>query len=377
VKVLVFPRNADNPYQNLLYGEMPRDEITVAYFPMPTWSQTVNVLLFPAVLAIYRLRGFRILHIHWTYLFAPVWVVVMPGGRRLMQFWFQFCIAVARVLGFSIVWTAHNVVPLDRVFADDNAARRLLVKSAAAVIVHTKSNVQAIESFGETTVKIIPFGRYGDHYPHEIERAEARRRLGLAASERVIAFIGSVKPYKGIDSLFAAVRHLKPDISLRLIIAGSCRSSFLRHRIEHQANELGPRVSIYLEHIPDEEIQIYFAAADAVVFPFQQITNSSSLLLALNFGVPVIIPCLSELGEIPDTVAIRYEPEVCSALAQALTAVSQMDDATLASMATHAKAYGTGLSWERSARETTALYRSVLACRRDRRAASTGTSSPR
>ena len=363
MKVLVFPRNTADPYQSLLYEQMPRDEITVAYFPTPTWSQTVNMLLFPVVLAIYRFRGFRILHIHWTHLFAPVWVFVVPGGRRLMQFWFRCCIAIARLLGFSIVWTAHNVLPLDRVFADDAAARRLLVNSAAAVIAHKKSTVPAIESFGKTRVEIIPFGRYGDLYPHEMPRAEARGILGLSTSERVISFVGTVAPYKGVDYLLEAARLLKPDVNLKLVIAGSCWNPPLRHRVEHLANELGSRVLTRLEYIPNDELQIYFAASDIGVFPFRQITNSSSLLLALEFRLPVIIPSVPELDEIPDTMAIRYEPESISALAQALTVVSHLDDTTLASMSRHAAAYGADLSWERSARKTIALYRSLLESR--------------
>jgi glycosyltransferase involved in cell wall biosynthesis len=57
-------------------------------------------------------------------------------------------------------------------------------------------------------------------------------------------------------------------------------------------------VRLALEHVPDDDIQRYLRAADLVVLPFRDITNSGSALLALSFDRPVLVPALGAMGEL-------------------------------------------------------------------------------
>lgn len=360
MKILVFPRDTADPYQDLLYSHLPAS-VTVAYLPMVTPSQTVDLALIPALLVLYRLRGYRILHLHWLYPFAPAWASAVPGGRRLMQAWYRSCLAVARASGLRIVWTAHNLLPHARVFADDLAARRVLARSAAAVIAHNRASVPVLASLGAARVAFVPFGRFGEDYPKEVGRSEARRRLGIDPGGRVVAFVGSIERYKGVDLLLTAARDLEPGLGLTIVVAGRCTDPSLRDEVVALAGDLGERARVHLGRIPSEELQTYFASADAVALPFRSITNSTSLLLALEFGRPVVIPSLPELGEVPEEAAIRYEANDLPALAKALAEAARTDDATLASMGRAAKRYAAGLSWEASAQATLALYQSLLA----------------
>ena len=59
-----------------------------------------------------------------------------------------------------------------------------------------------------------------------------------------------------------------------------------------------PRVQLTLQHVPDDEVQRYLRAADLVVLPFRDITNSASALLALSFDRPVLVPALGAMGEL-------------------------------------------------------------------------------
>lgn len=357
--MLVFPKNTTNPYQDMLYDEMRVQGQEVRFLASPTWSHTVNILLIPLLLGTYRLRGFRILHIHWTYGFAPVWVRVVPLGRRLMQQWFRLCLATARWLGFRVVWTAHNLLPLGRVFADEVAARKLLIRATDAVIAHSAITVEPLRAMGAKNVRVIRFGSYRGHYAQSVDRPEARRRLDIGRDERVVAFVGAVEPYKGVDSLLEAAGQIPEDVALRIIVAGRCGSAGLLHHLRQLAGAAGPRVTTRFEYLPDDELQLYFVGADAIVFPFHRITNSSSLLLALAFGVPVIIPDIPELAELPDDLALRYAGNV-PALADMLTRVALMDGAALAAMGRAAKSYESSLSWEQCARETRDVYDAIL-----------------
>jgi glycosyltransferase involved in cell wall biosynthesis len=57
------------------------------------------------------------------------------------------------------------------------------------------------------------------------------------------------------------------------------------------------RVLEHVRFIPDEEIEPYFVAADALVLPYTYIFQSGVLFLAYSFGVPVIASDVGSLKE--------------------------------------------------------------------------------
>ena len=114
-----------------------------------------------------------------------------------------------------------------------------------------------------------------------------------------------------------------------------------------------PRVCLRLEHVPENEVQRYLRAADLVVLPFKEITNSGSALLALSFDRPVLVPARGAMGEL-QTVAGRdwvctYEGDLTPRiLADALDwALQRPRDRS-----PHLEA----LEWPLIARQTLALY---------------------
>jgi glycosyltransferase involved in cell wall biosynthesis len=359
VKTLVFPEDKTNPYQRLLYEEIARLGVEARYLPSPTSSQTLNLLLLPLWLATLRLRGFRLLHLHWVYLFAPAWVQKVPAGRRFMQAWFAACIGVARVLGYRVVWTAHNVLPGSQVFPDDLAARRWLVRHVDAVVAHSAATLPALRSLGAHDVHVIQAGSYLGQYPQTIGREEARRRLGIGDGERVVTFVGIIEEYKGVDLLLEALLGLGDAAGPRVVVAGWCRSAELLRRIASLAERAGERAITRFDYVPDDELQVYLRAADVAAFPFRRITNSSSILLACSFGVPPLVPAVPELADLPDAAAMRYEPTP-EALGEALLRVAEADSSQLAAMAVAARAYAASLTWDRTAVATVDLYGELL-----------------
>lgn len=359
MKVLVFPRNTDNPYQSLLYGAMEPGEIELTYLATASRSQTVNLALLPLQLVHARARGADLLHVHWVYPFAPSWVGWVPGARRWSRAWYSLVLGTARLLGLPVVWTAHNLAPLSRVFDDDEAARRALARTASAVIAHSKAVLPALEQLGAEQVHVVPFGPYGEGAPKLVGRDAARSLLGIAADERVVAYVGEMTARKGVEDLLEAAAAVPPDTTLRLLLAGSARPA-LRRRLERRAHRLGRRVILRFGYVADHELQLYFAAADAAALPYRAVTSSSSVLLCLGFGLPVVIPDRHELDDVPADAAIRYEAGRPDGLRRALAEVAMAPATDLAAMATAARAYSASLSWTASARATLAVYRAVV-----------------
>ncbi len=359
MKVIFHPRAPSNPYQDLLVSALADQGVEVTYLPGPGRSHTLLLLAFPWKLLLARMAGARILHIHWTYFFAPAWAYELPGGRRIMGFWFKMVIRWARLIGIRVIWTAHNVTPHYPIFHDDRAMRRWLIAKCDAIVAHGVGTLASLAELGAHDVVVIPVGAYTDHYPDDLDRQSARRILDVNDDAFLIASVGGIAPYKGIDLLLDAVVNLTSDVDVHVVVAGNCADVELADRLQSLAAQVPDRILVRFGFVPDDEIQIYLRAADVGAFPFRAITNSGSVTLALTFGLPVVIPDLPELADLPKEVAIRYEPGE-DGLADALRSASSMEAAELASMGIAATAFADSLTWEATARATADVYRTVV-----------------
>ncbi|MGP3919304.1 glycosyltransferase [Nonomuraea sp. 10N515B] len=347
MKVLVFPRDS-NPYQDLLHGELRRTGVRVHYLGELTCSHTLNLLLLPAELALWRLAGARIVHLHW------VWKFALPGGawmRRPAQLWFAGVLGVVRLLGLRLVWTAHNVLPHRPVFADDAAARRTLVRHCDLVIAHHSTALHRLAALdaAPSRAAVIPHGPFP---------APPLPPPGRSGGPRTFLFFGRIEPYKGVEDLLAAFTALPGGLDVRLVIAGSCPDAALAARLKASA-AADDRVDVRLGRVRDEDVAGLFAEGDVVVLPFREITTSGSALLALAHGRPLIVPALPALAGLPTAALAGYRSGV-TGLTAALRAAAGWDAATLAAMSAAALEHVNGLGWTEIARATRNGYATVL-----------------
>ena len=108
----------------------------------------------------------------------------------------------------------------------------------------------------------------------------------------------------------------------------------------------------------DEDVQIYMNAADIVVFPFRDIFTSGSVLLAMSFAKPLIIPDIESLDDvIKFGGAITYDPKDNKGLKKALTEALTADFQQLGKKSFQE---AQRLSWDSIASETAKLYNQIL-----------------
>lgn len=355
LKVLSFPLDI-NPYQRLLYAAL-RDAEGVEVRHVRRW-RWLGALPFPFSVALRRLQGYRIIHIHWP---AFSLAVPLPYRRRLSLHYMLTCLRWLRLLGYRIVWTVHDALPHEPETSDDLRAGRALAAAAAAKIVHSRASLRQLDAYGydAVNVHIIPHGNYRGVYPDAGDSLQARATLGLPQDTVVLLFFGLIRPYKGVAELIDAFARI-PDSRARLIIAGKSLDPRVDARL--QAPDRDPRIVAHTRYIADHEVGTFYRAADLAVLPFTDVTTSGSALLALTFGMPLVVSRVGDLADLPASVGFAYDSDDPDGLVRALTrAINAGRPALDAARAESAK-LADAVSWRDVARETAKVYRDVLGC---------------
>jgi beta-1,4-mannosyltransferase len=130
-------------------------------------------------------------------------------------------------------------------------------------------------------VQDLPFHFY---YKNQVSGPESRQQLDLPAEAFVYLFFGELKPYKGLDNLLRTFAQTAAPNDLLLIAGKSYDAAYFANlqTLSH------PQVRWYHRFIEDQEVQLFFNAADVVVLPFVRIDHSGSADLAMSFGKPVV-----------------------------------------------------------------------------------------
>lgn len=355
MKILVFPRD-DNPYQSLLYNEMYRLGVRITYLGQGTPSHSLNILLLPLETAVRRICGARLVHLHWARPFTFPGASRFRAVRQIAEYWFLFWLWTCQVLGMHIVWTAHNVLPLYPLFADDVAARRALVLASDLVLAHSDLALASLGDLGIVPRRsaVIPHGPFAPDRP-----AASLRIPGSEKGPCRFLFIGRVEEYKGVDDLLSAFVSMPKNVAAHLTVAGQCNDLHLQSRLLEFSERPEASIIIGPDLLPEGRMTELLAAADVVVLPFRRITTSGSVILALSHGRPLIVPDMPALGDLPDTAVIRYDGSI-NGLSGAMTRIAMADTSILAKMSESAIGYAYRLSWRDIASKTQSEITAIL-----------------
>ncbi len=213
-----------------------------------------------------------------------------------------------RLTGRKITLTAHNINAARRDSRDSIVNRlslRIQYRLADHIFVHSEQmRGELCAEFGvrDEKVSTIPFG-INDVFPTtNLTNDEAKHHLGLGRDEKAILFFGRIAPYKGLSYLVTALPQLAEHYAdFRIIIAGKVKASNEKYwgDIEGSLNseKMMNHIILVNRHIPDEEVEIYFKAADVLVLPYTSIYQSGLPFLAYNFGLPIIATDTGSLKE--------------------------------------------------------------------------------
>lgn len=269
---------------------------------------------------LWRNRGrIQVLHFHYVQqLYAYEWT----DARLRWVVRFASNLLLARLLGYRTVFTLHNATPTYQLQPAwvDYLGHWVATNLTDAVIVHCEAARAILRArFGRRRqVYTVQHPHYMSQYPNAITRAAAKELLGISPDDFVFAFIGGLRPNKGVEGLVAAFRQLEGS-NLCLLIAGSSARSDGCVEALHELAQCDGRIHLHTHFISDDKLQIYVNASDVVVLPFARILTSGSAIMAMGFARPVVAPamgCLPEL--VTEGTGVLYDPSSPLGLVQAL-----------------------------------------------------------
>jgi glycosyltransferase involved in cell wall biosynthesis len=199
----------------------------------------------------------------------------------------------------KIICIADNIIPHEK-RPGDTIFTKYFVKPVDAFITMSKKVLDDLQQFAKgKPAQFVPHPLY-DNFGDKVSKEEAREKLGLQQQDKIILFFGFIRKYKGLDILLEAMKLIaQRDPEIKLLVAGEFYDdpkiySSLIHELQ-----IGARVIMRTGFIGDNDVKYYLCAADCVVQPYRNATQSGVTPLAYHFEKPMIV---TRVGALPDLV---------------------------------------------------------------------------
>lgn len=330
-----FSNKDQNPYNFLLYSNLK--------------SQVdVNI---EEDFSIKNLIKLDILHMHW-----PEYFLSFKSTRKAYIAFIALLIKLllTKLFNGKIIWTVHNLKShenhhpfLSKLFY------RLYPKLCDGFIFLSKVSLNQAKELhlinNKSKTAIIPHGHYKDIYK-TTNKIEARSKLDISNSNTVFGFLGLIRPYKNVPILIEvfSAANIKNKF---LLIAGACNFQNLLEIINDKTRNKKD-IKFINKFLNKDELEIYISAMDVVVLPFNNITNSGSVLLALSMGKKVIAPNLGSLKEIQEYVGkenlVLYQGSLTKEILENVNNTKEIGEINLSEF-----------DWDKISKQTLSFYKQI------------------
>lgn len=173
---------------------------------------------------------------------------------------------------------------------------KFALKNAHAVIALTEDMKREIQKVCNREVFVIPNGIDLKSFDG-LSREHVRRKLKIPNKQKIIVFVGTLRPVKGLKYLIQAMDIIaKHDTLVKLMLVGDGEE---RQSLQELVKELDleNRV-IFMGKVSNEEVPEYMVAADVFVLPSLQEGFGIVNLEAMACGLPIVTTNVKGLPEI-------------------------------------------------------------------------------
>jgi glycosyltransferase involved in cell wall biosynthesis len=195
---------------------------------------------------------------------------------------------------------------------------------------------------------------------HQVFRPVERRILDYP----YLLFVGSEHPRKNFVRVLRAFAKLKRERrfkDLKLVKVGKAGGAEVefRKRTLQAINELNiPHEVVFTDYVAEEDLPAYYSGAECFILPSCYEGFGFPPLEAMACGCPVIASNVASLPEIAGDAALLVHPQDTEEITKALYQVLG-DDRLRKDLISKGIDRAKGFYWEKTARETLAIYESV------------------
>lgn len=198
-----------------------------------------------------------------------------------------------------IVCIADNVIPHEK-RPGDKPFTSYFLKSCDAFVTMSEKVMSDLRLFEkDKPAQLVSHPLY-DNFGAILSKQEARHHLGLPTAEKIILFFGFIRRYKGLDILLEAMATAQlKSAGIKLMVAGEFYEDEKPYLEQIEKLQLSNSLILKTDFIPDSEVKYYLCAADAVIQPYRNATQSGVTPLAYHFEKPMVV---TNVGGLPSLV---------------------------------------------------------------------------
>jgi len=220
----------------------------------------------------------------------------------------------------QIIAITDNIIPHEKRFFDTPFSKYFLPVLDGAVAMSRKvlgdlQNFPISKPVKKTGYHAHPLY---DNFGRSVSKSEACESLGLDENKRYILFFGFIRNYKGLDILLEAMSLLPESLKdVNLLVAGEYYEDSAPYDEIIAQKQLENRIELHTKFIPNDDVRLYFSAADIVAQPYRNATQSGVSQIAYHFETPMII---TNVGGLSELVPHGEAGWVCEPMAESLAA---------------------------------------------------------
>lgn len=229
-----------------------------------------------------------------------------------------------------------------------------------AVSQNTKEDIIRLLGVPEDKITVIYEAASPIYRPVEDKKELRRVREKYHIAGDFILFVSTIEPRKNLPTLLRAFRQLLDDYKpeVQLVIAG--RRGWLFEDVFSLVDELKLSEDVlFLGRVPVEDLPPLYTAARLFAYPSTYEGFGLPPLEAMACGTPVVVSNVSSLPEVVGDAALMVAPDDIPGLTVALWR-GLTDEAQRAELIAKGFRRAKCFSWEKTARQTLAVYQRLV-----------------
>ncbi len=243
-------------------------------------------------------------------------IAALKPDTLVVRFWIPFMgpalgtiIRIVKRNGKTrIICIADNIIPHERRIGDRNFTRYFL-NGCHAFITMSDKVLRDLRKFEKNKPALLVQHPLYDTFGASIPKEDARKLIGMQKEQKIILFFGFIRHYKGLDILLKAMAEpVLENSGITLLVAGEFYEDESEYRKLVDSLQIGSRVVLHNHFISDSEVRNYLCAADCVVQPYRDATQSGVTPLAYHFDKPMIV---TNVGGLPSLVPHERSGLIC------------------------------------------------------------------